>query len=138
MHFPRRLLTAIFVLSLLVIAGVAAVKPPKAPWKNLQVLPQDISEQKLDSIMESYNKALGEGCKFCHLPIDNSGDKFDFASDSLPMKRNARDMLKMTININKTYFYFKKEEKPEYLNMVHCNTCHRGEALPPEPEKVKH
>jgi hypothetical protein len=138
MHFPRRLLTAIFVLTLLVVAGIAAVKPPKGPWKNLQVLPQDISEKKLDSIMESYNKALGEGCKFCHLPVDNTGDKFDFASDSLPMKRNARDMLKMTVNINKTYFYFKKDERPEYLNVVHCNTCHRGEAFPPDPDKEKH
>ena len=135
MHLPRKSLTAISVLTLLIIAGVAAVKPPKGPWKNLQVLPEDISEERLDSIMKSYNVALGEECKFCHVPIENGSDKFDYASDSLPMKRNARDMLKMTININKTYFYHKKEERAEYLNMVHCNTCHRGEAFPPEPDE---
>ena len=135
MHLPRKVLTAISVLTLLIIAGVAAVKPPKGPWKNLQVLPEDISEEKLDSIMKSYNKALGEDCKFCHKPLETGSDKFDYASDSLPMKNNARDMIKMTININKTYFYHKKEERPEYLNMVHCNTCHRGEAFPPEPDE---
>ena len=136
MIINKKILTAL-ALTLMVVAGVAAVSRPGAKHKNLKILPQDISEQKLDSIMESYNKALGESCKFCHVPIPNSDDKFDFASDSLPMKRNARDMMKMTIYINKTYFYHNKEERPEYLNMVHCNTCHRGEAFPPEPEKHK-
>ena len=48
------------------------------------------------------------------------------------MKENARDMLRMTIDINKNNFYFDKNIQPEYLNTVTCKTCHRGEPFPPE------
>ncbi len=53
-------------LAALVIAGIAAVDIPNGKYKNLKILPQDISEQKLDSIMEFYSKALGSSCSFCH------------------------------------------------------------------------
>jgi hypothetical protein len=36
----------------------------------------------------------------------------------------------MSIDINKKYFYFDKNIQPEYLNVVHCNTCHHGEPVP--------
>ena len=39
------------VLSTLVIGGVAAVHAPAMKERNLKVLPKDISDQKLDSIM---------------------------------------------------------------------------------------
>ena len=58
MIFKKKIVT-VLCLTLLVIAGMAAVDKPKAKHKNLKILPQDISEQKLDSIMESYSKALG-------------------------------------------------------------------------------
>ena len=132
MHLPRKVLTAISVLTLLIIAGVAAVKPPKGPWKNLQVLPEDISEEKLDSIMKSYNNALGENCKFCHVPFKNIPDSLDYASDLEPMKENARNMMRMMIQVNQAWFYFDKAQRPEYLHTVHCNTCHRGEPIPLE------
>ena len=98
---------------------------------------EDISEQKLDSIMESYNKALGIGCKFCHAPVANFPDSLDYASDSLPMKENAREMMRMNIYINKTYFYYPKTERPEYLNTVSCMTCHRGEEYPDDPHRKR-
>lgn len=113
-----------------VLTGAAFSKKPAGKHKNLQILPQDISEERLDSIMQSYNKALGVNCQFCHVPVKNFPDSIDYASDAEPMKENARNMMRMTIYINKTYFYFDKERKPEYLNVVHCNTCHRGEAFP--------
>lgn len=47
-----------------VLLGVAAVKAPAFQERNLKVLPLDISDQKLDSIMESYNKALGGEMQF--------------------------------------------------------------------------
>ncbi len=120
----------ILVLTGLVIGGVAAVKAPVGKYKNLKILPQDISEQKLDSIMESYSKALGVSCSFCHTEIKNFPDSLDYASDDNTMKENAREMMRMTILINKTYFYFDKNEKPEYLKVVNCKTCHRGEPMP--------
>lgn len=116
----------------LVSAGVAAVNTPINKQRNLKVLPKDISDVKLDSIMQTYNIALGVTCNFCHVPVKNIADSLDYASDAEPMKENARDMMRMTIHINKTNFYFNKEEKPEYLHTVTCKTCHRGEPIPPE------
>lgn len=113
-----------------VFLGVAFSYPPRSGYKNLQVLPKDISEQMLDSIMSAYNVALGVNCKFCHVPFKHLPDSLDYASDVEPMKKQAREMIRMTILINKTYFYFNEKERPEYLKVVTCNTCHRGEAFP--------
>ena len=113
-----------------VVLGIAAMKPPDSNHKNLQILPKDISDQQLDSIMHSYNDALGVNCKFCHVPVTGFPDSLDFASDAEPMKEEARKMLRMNIYINKTYFYFDKNIRPEYLKTVTCNTCHQGEAFP--------
>ena len=120
----------LFVLSTFVLLGVAAIKPPSGLYRNLKVLPKDISDQKLDSIMDSYNKALGIGCGFCHSPAKADPNNLDFAIDDNPMKENARKMMRMTIEINKTNFYYNKDERPEYLNVVTCRTCHRGEPFP--------
>lgn len=121
----------ITALCLLAVAGVAAVThvDPRV-HRNLKVLPQDISQQKLDSIMEAYSKALGVSCGFCHTEIKGFKDSLDYATDENPMKENAREMMRMTININKTHFYFDKNERPEYLKVVNCKTCHRGEPYP--------
>ncbi|HRG25042.1 MAG TPA: c-type cytochrome [Chitinophagaceae bacterium] len=114
-----------------VTLGVAAVKAPQE--RNLKVLPKDISDEKLDSIMQTYNKALGVKCEFCHVKSKvYPGTDIDYRSDAEPMKENARDMMRMTIEINTNHFYFNKSIKPEYLNTITCKTCHRGEAFPPE------
>jgi len=131
MVFKKKIVT-VLVLTSMVIAGVAAVSGPGVNHKNLKILPQDISEQKLDSIMESYTKALGVNCKFCHTEVKEFADSVDFAVDDNPMKENAREMMRMTIYINKTYFYFDKNERPEYLKVINCKTCHRGEPFPEE------
>ncbi len=120
----------VLLLTALVTAGVAAVTLPKPKHKNLKILPQDISEPMLDSIMESYNKALGVNCEFCHVPVKNFPDSLEFASDDEPMKENARKMMRMTIHLNKTYFNFDSTIRPEYLKVVNCKTCHRGEPFP--------
>lgn len=122
--------TATFIA--LVSGGVAAVNSPKNGDRNLKVLPKDISDQKLDSIMQTYNIALGVKCAFCHVPVKNIKDSLDYASDAEPMKENAREMMRMTIDINKKNFYFDKSQRPEYLHVVTCKTCHRGEPFPPE------
>ena len=121
---------AVAVLAVLVVAGVAAVDKPGRNHKNLQILPNDISEQKLDSIMQSYSKALGVKCGFCHTAVQGFTDSLDYASDKHEMKQNARKMMRMTIEINKTNFYFDTTQRPEYLKVVHCKTCHRGEPYP--------
>ncbi|MGC4102802.1 c-type cytochrome [Ferruginibacter sp.] len=122
---------------LIVIAGIGAFVAmgmglPYHKERNLKVLPKDISDAKLDSIMDSYTVALGVKCNFCHVPVKQGSDSLDFVSDSDPMKENARGMMKMVIDVNKNYFYFDKNTRPEYLNVINCNTCHRGEPIPKE------
>ncbi len=115
---------------LMIIAGVAATTAPKGEFKNLQILPKDISKQKLDSIMESYNQALAIGCSFCHSPHPTIPDSLDYASDANTMKANARNMINLTMDINKKYFYYDSSVAPVYLNLVRCQTCHRGDPYP--------
>ncbi len=115
-----------------VILGVAAVNLPYQKERNLQILPKDISDQKLDSIMQTYNIALGVKCEFCHTPVKNFKDSLDYASDAEPMKEDARKMMRMVIKINQENFHFDKNQRPEYLNTVTCKTCHQGEAFPPD------
>jgi hypothetical protein len=128
----KKIFTTITILISLIIAAVAAVKPGKSKHKNLKILPQDISDEKLDSIMKSYTVALGVKCDFCHTQVKSFPDSLDYASDAEPMKEEARKMMRMTIYINQTHFYFDENERPEYLKTVTCKTCHRGEPFPPE------
>jgi len=121
----------LFIVTISISAFVAiGMKLPYHHSENLKVLPKDISDAKLDSMMQSYTAALGVQCSFCHTPAQNT-DSLDYVSDTNPMKDNARGMMKMVIDINKTYFYFDKNTKPEYLNVIHCKTCHKGEPIPP-------
>lgn len=132
MLFKKKIIVYCGLLAF-VLLGVAAVKAPAFQERNLKVLPLDISDQKLDSIMESYNKALGVKCNFCHVKSKvYPGTDLDYRSDAEPMKENARAMMRMTIEINTNHFYFNKETRPEYLNTIKCITCHRGEPFPPE------
>jgi len=127
--------TAAVILTGLVVAGVAAIKPTPPPHKNLKVLPKDISEEKLDSIMKSYNKALNVECDFCHKKVDNFPDSLDYAAD-IPEKEDARKMIGLTIYLNKTYFNYKNDPQPEYLTLVQCMTCHRGDPYPEHPKPL--
>jgi hypothetical protein len=126
----RKIPVTLFFILLALLFGIAATQPPKGRYKNLQILPKDITERDMDSIMLSYTKALGMGCGFCHTPLKDYPDSLDYADDKNEMKANARGMMRMTIDINKKYFYFDTTRRVEYLNVVHCNTCHRGEPYP--------
>jgi len=116
-----------------ITAGVVAFTPdkPQDDFKNLQVLPKDISKEKLDTIMHAFNDALGVKCLYCHVHEGDDwkqGWKMD--SDDKPEKGIARHMLRMTMAINSNYFNFENSAKPDTINVVTCNTCHRGIAHP--------
>lgn len=122
---------AIFLgITFFVSFGIAATKLPQNKPRNLKVLPKDISDHMLDSIMDSYDKALGVGCDFCHAKDKKVPDNLNFESDEIPMKEEARKMMRLTIQINKDYFYYDTLRRPEYLNVVSCITCHRGDPMP--------
>jgi hypothetical protein len=127
----NKIVTMAFFMAFVII-GAAAVSLPLRKERNLKVLPKDISDEKLDSIMKTYTVALGVECKFCHRPYSNFPDSLNFASDLEPMKENAREMMRMVIEINSKYFYFDSTQRPEYLHTITCKNCHRGQPLPPE------
>ncbi len=115
---------------LLVVTGMAATKIQQGQKRNLKILPSDISDAKLDSLMHTYNKALGVNCAFCHSPHATIKDSLDYALDGNPMKEEGRKMIRLTIDINKNYFYYDRTVHPAYLSTVTCITCHRGEPYP--------
>lgn len=128
-------------LTALTILGMAATRPANVPadkplaekkFKNLKVLPKDISGEDLGKVMDNWKAALGVKCNFCHAPsADSTSHHLDFASDAKPEKNVARQMFKMTAKINKKYFHFDKDEQGQ-VPAVSCMTCHRGNPHPEE------
>lgn len=128
----KKKLVVLSVLIAFVLLGAATSLSQKKE-RNLKVLPKDISDHMLDSIMQTYNKALSVNCDFCHTP-DNGVSVSDSVNYSLdyPMKETARRMMRLNIDINKTYFYYDTASRPEYLKVITCKTCHQGHPFPPE------
>ncbi len=123
-------------------------------WKNLKILPQDISKDGLDSVMHQFTASLGVKCNYCHAgnPAEH---RMDFASDEKPEKQIARKMMLMSIDINKNHFQqmadmMKKDDDKMavstdtaavsyMLKYVTCYTCHHGEAHPKnKPPMMNH
>ena len=123
----KPLYIAVICVVSVIVLGAFSANQYNGEFKNLKVLPKDISSEKLDSIMHTYNKALDVSCGFCHVSKDGVED---FVSDVKPEKEVARNMMRMTIDINKKYFNFDSTLHPAYLNVVTCNTCHKGNAYP--------
>ncbi|MEO7307243.1 MAG: c-type cytochrome [Ferruginibacter sp.] len=129
-------LKVIGILSVFIFIGIAAVKQPvNEKFKNLQVLPKDISTDSLDKIMDGFNAMLGVDCKFCHVR-DKKADTLMFDKDDKSEKEIARNMIRMTMDINKKYFQFNETVTAEQVQAVTCYTCHKGNPLP-EKEKKK-
>jgi hypothetical protein len=110
------------------------VKETQGRWKNLKVLPQNISEDSLHFVMKTFNTSLGVHCDYCHAAKADDPKKLDFASDTNYPKNVARQMLEMTNGINEKYFQEnggKPNAKQE--TAVYCYTCHRGNTDPGKP-----
>lgn len=90
------------------------IKPPNTgPMKDLQVLSKKMTRKEVEAYMkDDVAKALGVKCAYCHV-------KDDFAA-AHEKKTIARDMMKMTNDISKSFF----QGKPR----VTCFTCHQGKA----------
>jgi hypothetical protein len=131
MKYNRKSLV-ILLVSLFVILGIAATKPPEDhKFKNLKVLPKDITPEQLDKVMDGFKEALGVHCNFCHAPSkDSTNHHPDFASDDKPEKNIARKMMKMTSKINKKFFSYNKNDQGISVPTVECMTCHHGKEHP--------
>lgn len=132
--------------SLLVIVGCIvcvvffqAFTTHQPRWKNLQILPQNISEDGLDSVMHHFTASLNVKCNYCHVR-NTETNKMDFAKDDKPEKQIARKMMLMAIDINKNHFSEIEADMNDgmqgnvadtsssqyMLKYVTCYTCHKG------------
>ncbi len=104
---------------------------PQPKWKNLKVLPQDITKDSLLHLMHGFENALAVKCSYCHAPKKGEPGKLDFASDAKIEKEIARGMIKMTNEINEKYFrpHFP-DPKPKQVQVINCVVCHRGTSNP--------
>jgi tetratricopeptide (TPR) repeat protein len=112
--------------SVLALHGAAAQE--REEFKNLKVLPRDISRDELRNLMSQFTRALGVHCDYCH--ATKPGEQhLDFALDDKPEKKTARVMMQMTRELNEKYIA-KLEDHSTPPIQVQCVTCHRGIAHP--------
>jgi hypothetical protein len=95
-------------------------QPAEQVFKNIQVLKGQTAGH-IPNIMGTFTRALGVRCDFCHVPGE-------WEKDDKDMKRAARDMIHMTVDINSE---LKKIQTIAADNpAVGCSTCHRGQPKP--------
>jgi len=130
----KKMYAVILVLAGAVAAAVAALPPSQHEFKNLKVLPQNISSKNLSRIMiDDFEDGLGVSCGFCHAEEKNS-HRLDYPSDAKPEKQIARLMMQMTLNINKKYFKLKHPLIGDSILVISCLTCHKGQPHPGDSE----
>jgi len=120
------------VLSMTVSIGicVTAFTPPEEKFKNLRVLPKNISSKDLNRIMvDDFTDGLGVSCGFCHVE-DKESHQMDYSSDANPEKKIARQMMLMATNINKHYFKVRHPVIGDSALVVTCYSCHKGVVYP--------
>ena len=78
----------------------------------------------MDSVMKHFTASLGVHCNYCHVRFENEKKDWNFASDENHHKIEAREMMEMTIKINKKFF------KHEGGKAVTCYSCHNGKENP--------
>ncbi len=139
------------IVSLASFAALGAAAPaliaqnpaqPPAPQqgrpkpKNLKFFPKDIPVRALLDTMNTFTRALGVNCSFCHMAEENQPPaQRDFASDEKPNKDKARTMLRMVAAINADYLT-KLSARMQPPIVVTCATCHRGVSEPRQLDQV--
>ena len=120
-------------ITLALIALVASAnwlgRPFEGPeHKNLQVLPKDIPQEKLKAIMDDFCASLNVKCGFCHVR-NKETNEWDYAADTKNHKKEARDMMRMTNELNAKWFGVDLSEAEPKVAIT-CYSCHRGEEHP--------
>jgi len=135
----RHWIIAVSLLSAACLAIQPRQEPKPLPWKNLRVLPRDISRDDLTVTMRAWSQSLGVSCDHCHVQFAPSTPggraRIDFTLDSKPQKAVTRGMLVMTRRMNTDYI----ANLARSGGTVTCYTCHRGKVvpdsvLPPQPK----
>jgi hypothetical protein len=143
MHSSLRLVPALVVASsVVVMLGAQATSPPPAgrpqvnfTRANLQVLPKDVPVRDLVNLMRTFALGLDVRCQYCHVGEGDDLSAVDFASDAKPTKKLAREMMRMTEDLNARIGTLVKTSSDG--PRMTCYTCHRGSTKPativPEP-----
>ncbi|MBI3449029.1 MAG: c-type cytochrome [Acidobacteria bacterium] len=122
----------VLVAAALLGAGSASAQIPDK-FKNLQVLPRDISKADLIESMKQLTNALGVRCTYCHVGEEKAGappfQDFKFDSDDRAPKVTARAMMKMTADVNSKYLAEIKTGRDRKVQVT-CMTCHHAVAIP--------
>jgi hypothetical protein len=131
MQFNKKFIVTALIVAVITVS-VAATAPdvPKGEFKNLKVLPNNITNKALQEIMvDGFQDALGVSCNFCHAEEKDS-HHLDYASDAKPEKEIARSMMRMTMRINQEDFKLKGAMIGDSVLAVSCETCHHGQPHP--------
>ena len=130
MQINRKMIVTLGLSSIVTFVALTSMAPDQEGFKNLKVLPKNISHEQLGKTMHEWAGSLGVHCDFCHAP-NAEGKGLDFASDAKPEKEMARNMFKMMNKINQKYFEAKKDSLGMMMKTgVNCYTCHRGDSHP--------
>jgi hypothetical protein len=96
-------------------------QPAETVFKNVQMF-KGVPAARLLGAMNAFNNALGVSCRKCH-------DVQNWASDDKHEKTAARNMMRMTGDINEKYLKGMAGLDDDDAH-IGCNTCHRGHAHP--------
>lgn len=130
MLINRKVLATLGLAAAVTVVSLTSMAPEKEGFKNLKVLPKNITDKQLDNVMDEWAHSLGVHCSFCHVR-DEAAKKMDFASDAKPEKEMARNMFKMMNKINQKYFEAKKDSTGMMAKSgINCYSCHRGDSHP--------
>ena len=130
----------VMILLVMVVAlSSAFTNATKDPgYKNLKILPKNITEKQMDSVMHHFTESLNVKCNFCHVKQEVNAEEWDWASDKNKHKLVAREMMTMTNKLNDEYFpYSGKAEDLSTILTVTCFTCHNGSKEPETRPKKK-
>jgi hypothetical protein len=114
---PQRFLRAILPASLGLAAAFAQTPEPKTAeqvYKNITALKGTPADQLLPA-MQFISSSLGVECGTCHVQGKPE-------ADDKPAKKTARNMIAMTLAINKDSFGGRTQ--------ITCYSCHRGSERP--------
>jgi hypothetical protein len=120
------------------VPGARRPHPPAPNPTNLKVLPKTLTGDQVMDIMHKWEGQLGVECDTCHAadPVKkraNGRPALNFPDDSKPEKETARQMVKMTMELNQNYTsrVESKQNNEASAKQVSCGTCHRGKFDPP-------
>jgi Flp pilus assembly protein TadD len=130
MKLPRSIPRTLAPVILFCVAASAWAQGQTETFTNLKVLPKDIPPAELRGLMNSFTRALGVRCAYCHVGEEGKPMHHeDFPKDDKPTKLKARIMIQMTQDINEKYLSTLATRSDPPIR-VQCATCHRGTTQP--------